>query len=165
MSSYLDDLLPKLAASAGLRATDPRTILNAVLSNPRYLWLTRRDKIRQGISWYRAWKTDAWRSTDPHPGAVAEPAFSFPEISGLMEQAIGGDQYWQAFFQRYGIKALAITYEDLAASPSETALRILGHLGLPQPAAPWPPAWQHQRQSDALTDAWVRQYEAQTRAL
>ena len=57
---------------------------------------------------------------------------------------------------------LPIVYEDLAANPAETALRILDHLGLPRPAAPWPPSWQHQRQSDARTDTWVRRFEAQS---
>jgi LPS sulfotransferase NodH len=163
MWHYLGDLLPRLAAIADLRDTDPLAILSATFPNLRYIQLTRRDKVRQGISWYRAWKTHAWRSTDRHPGADAEPAFNYSEISSLVEQAIVGDQSWQELFQQHGIEPLVITYEDLAAAPTQTALRILDHLDLPRPAAPWPPSWQHQRQSDAVTDAWVRQYHAQKR--
>jgi trehalose 2-sulfotransferase len=160
MWSYLDDLLPRLAEVAGLTGADPPAVLPAIFPNPRYLWLIRRDKVRQGISWYRAWKSDTWRSTGHRPGPDVEPAFGYPEIKGLVEQAIRSDRSWQAYFEQYAVEPLIVTYEDLAADPGGGALQILRHLGLPPPAPPWPPAWRHQRQADARTDNWVRQYHA-----
>jgi LPS sulfotransferase NodH len=156
----LDELLPTLATFAGIDAASPPALLGTIFPNLRYLWLTRRDKVRQAISWYRALATRAWRSTDQQPPSSGEPAFSFPEVDRLVQQSIKGDQEWQQFFQRHGIEPLVIAYEDLADDPARTAIRILDHLGLPSPAAPWPSAWQHQQQADALTDAWVRQYHA-----
>jgi len=160
MMTYLNDLLPRLAEVAGLTDANSPTVLSATFPNLRYLWLVRRDKLRQGISWYRAWKTDAWRTTDPYPGPAAEPAFSYDAISGLVEQAETSDRSWQSYFERYAIEPLALTYEDVAASPEDAVRQILRYLGLPAPVSPWPPAWRHQRQSDARTDDWVSQYHA-----
>jgi LPS sulfotransferase NodH len=162
MWHYFNDLLPRLAAVADLPEADPAAIVSATFPNPRYLWLTRRDKVRQGISWYRALKSNAWRSSDPHAGPEAEPAFNYLEIEELVEQAVKGDLSWQAYFQRHRIEPLMLTYEDFASAPENAALEILRHLDLPPPppTAPWPPVWGHQRQSDGRTDDWVRQYHA-----
>jgi trehalose 2-sulfotransferase len=161
---YLDDLLPRLAEVAGLVGADPPTILSATFRNPRYVWLTRRDKVRQGISWYRALESNAWRSTDRATGPDADPAFDFAAIDHLVRQAVADDHSWQAYFERHAIGPLLLTYEDLAADPGSVALQILRYLGLPSPVAPWPPAWRHQRQSDARTEDWARQYHALAKA-
>jgi LPS sulfotransferase NodH len=158
---YLDKLLPRLAAVAGLTDANPPTVLSAVFPKPRYLWLTRRDKVRQGISHYRALQTNAWRSTDRATGTDAAPTFDFAAIDHLVRQAIADDQSWQCFFRQHGIEPFPIAYEGLSADPGGVALQILHHLGLPPPAGPWPPAFRHQRQSDARTDEWVRQYHAE----
>jgi LPS sulfotransferase NodH len=148
-----------------LADTDSHTALGATFPNLRYLWLTRRDKVRQGISWYRALQTSLWRSTDrpsttaPTPPPV--PAFDVEAISRLVQRSIADDQAWQRFFREYGVTPLAVTYEQLAADPAEVGMRIVRGLGLPPPLQPWPPDWQHRRQADASTDDWVRRYRAQ----
>jgi LPS sulfotransferase NodH len=162
---YLDKLLPRLAEVAGLSGADPPAVLSATFPNPRYIWLNRRDKVRQGISHYRALKTNAWRSTDRATGTVADPAFDFAVIDPLVRQAAADDQSWQRFFRQHGIEPFPMAYEDLATAPAQTARRVLDHLGLPPPAAPWPPSWRHQRQADARTDDWVRRYHAHQRTM
>jgi len=157
---YLDKLLPRLAAVAGLADADPPAILSATFPNPRYIWLTRRDKVRLGTSHYRALKTNAWRSADRATGADADPAFDFAAIDSLVRQAVADDQSWQRCFRQHGIDPLGLTYEDLAADPGRVALQILRHLEIPPPASPWPPRWRHQRQADARSDDWARQYDA-----
>jgi trehalose 2-sulfotransferase len=164
MRHYLDDLLPGLAGIAGLSDADPSAVLSRIFPSLQYVWLTRRDKVRQGISLYRALATSAWRSTDRRPGPGAEPEFSFTEIDRLVQQSIAADRSWQAYFERYGIEPLAVAYEDLAARPEETVRAILRHLDLPLPEGTSPSAVRHQRQADAGTDDWVRRYHAhQTR--
>jgi trehalose 2-sulfotransferase len=159
MWTYLDDLLPRLAEVADIPDADPLSVLTATFPNLHYVWLTRRDKVRQGISWYRALKSNVWRSTDPNTSQEAEIPFSYPEIESLVEQAVRSDRSWLTYFQRYAIDPLTFTYEDVAAAPEESVHTILRHLSLPPPLSPWPPSWQHQQQADARTDAWVRQYQ------
>ena len=71
---------------------------------------------------------------------------------------------WDDFFRRYAIEPLVVTYEDLAVAPEAVVRRIIDHLGVRPPARLRPEAWRHQRQADALTEAWVAQYEACDRA-
>jgi len=161
----LEAMLPKLAEVAGLASADPHAVLRATFPNLRYLWLTRRDKVRQAISWYRALETSIWRSTDQPAGSAAdpapEPAFDFEAIDQLVRQSVADDQAWQRFFQEYGITPLAVTYEALAEDPAGIAREILDHLGLPAPVEHWSPDWQHRQQADASTDDWVRRYHAE----
>jgi LPS sulfotransferase NodH len=164
MWSYLDELLPRLADSLGLTTADALTILSAAFPNPQFIWLSRRDKVRQAISHFRALHTNAWRSTDTPNHPTSEIAFDFEAIDWLVRQSIADDQAWQAYFQQHRIEPLSVTYEELADDPAKTAQRILDHLGLPAPAAPWPPPWAHQPQADTLTDEWVRLYRANVAA-
>ena len=128
MWHYLDEVLPRLAEIAGCSDADPSAIMSAMFPNLRYVWLTRRDKVRQGISLYRALATSAWRSTDRPVRSEAELPFNFQEIDRLVQQSTTGDLSWQAYFVRYGIEPLTVAYEDLAAAPQDTVRTILRHL-------------------------------------
>lgn len=160
MWDYLDTLLPQLAALSGLTDAPPPEVLAAAFPNLRYLRLTRRDKVRQGISFYRALETDVWRSTDRDKIDATEPAFDVAAIDRLVQLSIQADQTWHEYFQRYGIRPFTIVYEDLAAAPEDVVLLILEHLGIPLPDGLPPLHWAHQKQADGLTEAWIQQYLA-----
>ncbi len=160
MWDYLDTLLPQLATLSGLTDVNPPEIFATAFPNPRYLRLIRRDKVRQGISFYRALETDLWRSTDSNKVGAAEPAFDFSAIDRLVQLSVREDQAWHEYFQRYGMRPFTIAYEDLAAAPEDVVLSILEHLGIPLPDGLPPLRWAHQKQADGLTEAWVQQYLA-----
>jgi len=160
MWDYLDTLLPQLATLSGLTDEPPPTVLAATFPNLRYLRLTRRDKVRQGISFYRALETDVWRSTDRDKIDATEPAFDVAAIDRLVQLSIQEDQAWHEYFQRYGIRPFTIAYEDLAAAPEDVVLLILEHLGIQLPDGLPPLHWAHQKQADGLTEAWIQQYLA-----
>jgi LPS sulfotransferase NodH len=159
MWDYLGELVPQLAALFHVAAGEPSAVLAAAFPNLRYVWLTRRDKVRQGISYYRALETRIWRSTDGSSGPATDPPFNFLAIDRLVQLSNWEDEGWQGYFQQHRSKPLVVAYEDLAQAPEEVAQQILSHLGLPQ--AQWlDRSWQHQRQADTLTDAWVERYRA-----
>lgn len=103
MWHYLDGLVPRLAATCGLTEEAPAAILAAVFPLLRYLWLQRRDKVRQAISHYRALETAVWRSTDAGKAGSRKPTFNRAAIDHLVHLAVAEDQAWHAYFQRYGI--------------------------------------------------------------
>jgi LPS sulfotransferase NodH len=161
MWDYLGDLLPQLAAHAGTKMTTPEDILAATFPNLRYVWLTRQDKVRQGISYYRALETRIWRSTDRGTKPVEDPPFNAQAIESLVQLCTWEDQEWRDFFGRSGITPLVITYEDLAASPERAVADIVAFLGLPPAPSLQGQVWAHQRQADALTERWVHRYLAE----
>jgi LPS sulfotransferase NodH len=160
MWSYLGDVVARLAALLDGEEASPPEILAATFPNLRYVWLTRRDKVRQGISFYRAIATQRWRSIDPGNRADADVQFDFQAIEALIEASIKDERAWQQFFQRYGIQPLTITYEDLERAPDMIVRQIVDHFGMGHSTQPLPRVWRHQRQADDLTDTWVQQYRA-----
>jgi trehalose 2-sulfotransferase len=160
MWDQLAEVVPQLAALLGLPDADPADVLAATFPNLRYVWLTRHDKVRQGISYYRALETKVWRSTDVPKAPPIEPPFSFEAIQSLVRLSEWEDQAWQDFLPQCGIDPLVVAYEDLARAPEEVARQILRYLGISRSARRTPHAWHHQRQADRLSDAWVERYHA-----
>jgi len=78
-------------------------LLEKTLGAPvRYIWLRRRDKLAQAISYYRARHTGLWRSTDAAARrgaglAESEPPFDFSEINRYLTIVNAFDQQWQFF--------------------------------------------------------------------
>jgi LPS sulfotransferase NodH len=164
MQDQATAVVSELAALLGRPEADPPGVLQAAFPNLRYIWLRRLDKIRQGISFYRALRTGRWRSTDLAGVPPVAPPFDFAAIQSLVQLSVWADEDWDDFFRRYAIAPLRVTYEELAVAPEAVVRHIIDHLGLRPPARLRPDVWQHQRQADALTDAWVAQYEACDRA-
>ena len=160
MWDYLGDLLPQLVGHAVMETMTPHEILAATFPNLQYVWLRRRDTIRQGISYYRALETRIWRSTDRGTEPVADPPFNAQAIESLVQLCTWEDREWHDLFQRAGITPLVVSYEELAASPQGVAAAIVAFLGLPPAPSLEGRAWAHQRQADALTESWVQRYLA-----
>src|SRR5919201_517480 len=77
MWDQLDDVGKQFATLLSLGDAGPPEVLAAAFPNLHYIWLTRRDKLRQGISYSRAMETKVWRSTDVSKVARVEPRFNF----------------------------------------------------------------------------------------
>jgi LPS sulfotransferase NodH len=126
-----------------------------------YLWLRRRDKVRQGISWWRATVTGAWarnagtQQPEPVPDEIDHVA-----VRNLVEVSHVHEQRWAEHFALHGIEPWVVDYEDLVQDLDGHTRAALAHLGL----AP-PPAWKGstprlERQADEHTERWIAQYLA-----
>ena len=158
MWSHLGDWLPRLGGLVGREDARPPDILAATFPGLRYVRLTRYDKVRQAVSFYRAAVTSQWRSMDPGNELAAAPEFDFAAIDYLVNDLITGDQGWDQFYRKHSIEPLYVKYEDLERSPEAVSDKVLEFLGLTPPGHPIPNQWRHQRQADGLSDDWVRQY-------
>jgi LPS sulfotransferase NodH len=139
-------------------------LLTAAFPNLRYIWLTRRDKARQAISYHRACQTNEWwRLTDAAPAAqgASSPGtatFDPVAIAARERLLVRNDLGWKRFFEESGISPLVLAYEDLAADYAGTITRVLEWLGLPSlQAIPIRPT-RFIRQSDQQTEEWLARY-------
>jgi LPS sulfotransferase NodH len=125
------------------------------LENPRYIRLSRMDRLRQAISFARALQTGRWRSTDTVRGEEAYDRDAIEHGLGFIEQE---ERSWDQFFHRQRIDAYRLTYEDIAAGPPAAVTAILRYLDYdgPEPVDLPPP--RHRRQADDVTEAWLRRY-------
>jgi LPS sulfotransferase NodH len=127
-----------------------------LLPGTRYIAISRRDVLRQAISCVRANQTQQWASTLP---ARNEPWFDRAAIDTVMADIAAQARGWKAFFRTHAIRPFHIVYEDFTKDYRGTLTAVLSFLGVRDRTIPSPPL---QRQADALTDEWVRRYQAET---
>jgi LPS sulfotransferase NodH len=161
MSGMIEDLAMKLRPVVGLDRASTAEVLEAAFPNPRYIWLSRRDKVRQAISYFRAGNTGEWarvRGTPPSQNWTL--AFNFQEIDSLLPLMHYRDAAWRTFFDNCGIAPHRIYYEDLVQDPTQTVLDILHYLRLSPPDCSGLVA-RLRRQADELSEDWERRYHHQ----
>lgn len=125
----------------------------------RYIWLRRRDKIRQAIS--------KWRMK--HNGVIrrrigemrrSEPApFVFDRIEAIRQQYEDHDQECAAFFEARRLSPFVLYYEDdIETNVAATVRRILSYMGIEIPPD-LTIAVHREKLADAESDRLVRLFE------
>ncbi|HVS33627.1 MAG TPA: Stf0 family sulfotransferase, partial [Thermoanaerobaculia bacterium] len=162
MRDHFVDLCAELRTLPGRSALSSHACLQSVFPGLRYVWMTRRDKLRQAISRVRAEQTGQWRQ---HDGdlvlQVAEPRFSRKEIARGLEEIELQEAGWQTFFTESGARPVVVVYEELVGSYEATARRVAKELGIALPRKVWFGERRLLSQSDARTDKWVRRFSRQ----
>jgi LPS sulfotransferase NodH len=142
-------------------------LLRRMFPDLRYVFLTRKDKIRQAVSYDRAIRSGVWWSigTDarsdgesPAPDSVMVPPFDFGQIDEWVTRLTEFDSNWRRHFKRMGVEPFEVAYEDLVESYESTVLAILRYLDLPVSASVKVDPPRLQKQADHVTERWVRRY-------
>ena len=146
--------LPELAGLTGAE------LLDRLFGGPRYIWVRRRDKVRQAISLWRALQTRIWRRERPvDDDGTPQLQYSFDAIEYLRRRLSIDDEAWGRFFASSGIEPLVLSYEeDVEPLPADAVSRVLAHLHVELPPL-WAPDASTVRQSDGLSDAWQAAYD------
>jgi LPS sulfotransferase NodH len=170
MWGYFDGLLNNLGHlhhSRGLAVSDP---LSTAFPYLHYIWLTRRDKVDQAISLWKALQTWIWRYEEASP-AANEPAarqltFHFGAIDHLVQQIMAHEAAWQQYFKSNGILPFTVVSEELTGAYEATVRDILHYLDIPIPEhlAFAKAKRRMKRQADTLSEEWVEQYYQMKRA-
>jgi trehalose 2-sulfotransferase len=162
---YLDALLAKKTSPNGvfalkllfgqlaeLEGRDLRTIL----PHPRFVYITRRDQVRQAVSFARATQTGQWASD--HPAPASPPVFDRAQVREMLTWVQRDERSWEAFFEHHAISPLRILYEDLVGSVEQTVLAVMHYAGveLPPGFRLKPPTLG--QQADELSEEWVRRF-------
>ena len=159
---YLNDFNHKIGPLLG-EGLSEASVLERVASlfpNPHFLWLTRRHKIRQAVSFQRAMQTRIWHDFEAGLGArpaVSEPEYDYQLIDDCLADVIRQEAEWQDLFSQAGIQPLTIVYEDFVANLSETISQILRYLKIDAPEKMWP-APRMRKQSDYRSELWVQRF-------
>ncbi len=150
--------------SACLELT-PSQVLMQLFPEARYIWLRRRDKVRQAISLSIASSTNEWWSIaaisiEKSEGTTQGPTFD-PQAIARLERALQrNDANWQDFFQQNNITPLVIDYEDLASDYPATVKAVLKWLGVENADSLNITPPRLQRQADERSEEWVTRYNA-----
>ena len=148
------------------------SFLGHLFPNLHLIWVSRNDKVRQAISWFKArqtgvWGQDtrreapklgrAWRIGD-EPLLPGELEFDYEGIAELFRQAETEDAAIERFCAESGQDVFRVVYEDFAPRYAETVADILrwmdiapGDLSLPRPRTA--------KLADDRTDEWVERFQ------
>jgi trehalose 2-sulfotransferase len=164
---YLEDFFRQLRAlpsQMGSQGSNPEFAAE-LFPGLRYIWLTRRDKLRQAISLSKALQTGVWQSHVGSKESLCSPVFSWEAVNQLMGRLALDETTWQEYFTSAGVEPLSLVYEDLIRSPESTVRRILEYLDISIPSD-----WsldgsrsRSQRLADDESERWVEAFRRQTR--
>ena len=136
---------------------DPRS----VFPDARLVFITRRDRLRQAISWVRALQTRKWADQD-RPAAERPAVFDYEDVTTKLMRIDREEEAWEALFERYGIEPQRVVYEDFVDARDETVRAVLDGLGIAAPSDLRLPPPRLGRQADEVSEEWVERYLAES---
>ena len=166
LDDYLQELLKRKSSSNGVFGSKAHfhqyeltfgvEKLPSVFTNLKFILVSRRDVVRQAVSYFRAIETNQWAS---HlPSSNESPIFDYKKIDQLRLQTEQEQQRMDEFFLRHQIEPLRLTYEDFCDTPQQAARDCLQFLDVKfdkdleiQPIT-------LKKQADELSQRWVQQY-------
>ena len=140
-------LRPAAGTDAGLE------FMRTTFPDPQFVWLRRQDKVRQGISWWRAVATNQW-GLRPDQEAGRPPP-DVEQMVQLVQFAQRCEDGWRQWFASTGIQPCQVLYEDLATDRLAVANRVLEFLRLPRLDADTLPPVRYRKQADGLTERYA----------
>ena len=156
--SRLLDLFCKLPGAPQADGNRVRVWEHA-LPNHRHIFMTRRNKIRLAVSWWKAIKTQQWHRQVGAPAKAVDhdQAYDFEAIHHLFDECSMREAGIQEFFAEGNVVPLTIVYEDFIEEYEKTVRKVLDFLelgtiniGIPSPALV-PTA-------DAISEEWVQRF-------
>lgn len=157
---YFRNFIRLVRRTPGYENVPPCDVPAAVFPNlSRYIWIVRKDTVRQAVSLWKALQTWRWREeTDVGGSDGEEPRFSYAAINHLAHQIRDHNAAWQVYFERCSIEPLKIFYEELAEAHEESILGLLKDLDIPIPESFVVAEPKMKQQADETSEEWVRLY-------
>lgn len=140
-------------------------MLHEMFPNPRFLFLTRQDKVRQAVSWVRAKQTRRfWGVPAAALPTDAAPHYDHDQILRTIAMFTHSEQCMSRLFAWAGVEPVRVVYEKFVADYDGTIRRVAEQLDGRRDIVVRPPRLQ--RQSGADSEQWVGRFlrEHQERA-
>ncbi|MEJ1969029.1 MAG: Stf0 family sulfotransferase [Rhizomicrobium sp.] len=161
----LDPAAPIAADIPGVPLTDGEyrrlfAALGEALPDPVFVYMKRRDVVRQAVSIYRATQSGIWQArAHADAAALPQPPYDFERILAYLGRIHASNAHWEACLRANGLACHPILYEDLVQD-YEGALRgLFDALGQPDtPIAGRRLRKLADRYSDALVERFLEDF-------
>lgn len=164
-----EDMAPLFAGlrtSSGNADLTEAELVRAAFPNLRFVYLTRRNKVRQAVSFWRAQQSGVWgRYSGERAPEGGEAAFDFGALARLVQEMSLREARWQALFDALGVAPYTVVYEDYVRAPEAAVRGILTFLDLTPPPGWSLPELTMERLADETSEAWVARYRAEAEGL
>lgn len=128
--AYLDETLGRLHEPRGFSLPEH---LERRFPNLRYVWVTRRDKVRQAVSLVKARQSAEWKAMSAFPQRTGRLDYSFHVVDVALRRIVQEECGWEEYFRHAGITPVTVVYEDLIRNYEPTLRRLLEDLELSLP--------------------------------
>jgi trehalose 2-sulfotransferase len=143
--------------------------------NCSHCLLTRRDKVRLAVSWWRAIKSKEWHRpnrpdtsvgrVEPTPPASVIEKYDFYAIQHLLQECSAREAAIHRQLDTWAIEPFTVVYEDLIANFETTVRSVLEFLRVPQAQEMPIPAPAFEALANEINDAWSIRFLADRRRL
>jgi len=138
MWGTFQELIGKFHQDSKYKEMSASTIMSIIFPNLRYIYLTRKDKVRQAISYSKAMQTNEWYKTiDGKIGKglnrkhSKKPRFRFMEIDRYVSYLVEHDKNRRQYFHDNDIQTFSVIYEDLEGKYEQTIIELLKYMKIP----------------------------------
>ena len=130
-------------------------LLRHLYGTDRFIYLTRRDKVAQAVSFLRYQREGRASSLDA-PSPLTEYCYSDAWLDFMITTLGVIESQWERLFTQIGCEPLRIAYEEFDAEDEREGLvlRILAHLGVGKPSPLFSVPLQRRRIRDNLNAVW-----------
>jgi len=150
--------LPETATKASVwRAAFP--------SCNKHIYMTRRNKVRLAVSWWRAIVSGEWHrqhGQKPQEHDIADK-YNFEAINHLFIESSLREAAMEDFFSEEGIVPLTIVYEDFILEYEATVLSVLDFLNISTESVNIAPH-AFDKIADDVAEQWVQRYRKERQA-
>lgn len=134
-------------------------IWSTAFPNCKHIYMTRRNKVRLAVSWWRAIVTGEWHRNygeKPLEQDILDE-YNYDAINHLLIESTMCEAAMEDFFSESGIIPLTIVYEDFILDYEGTVLKVLEYLSIPSENMNIsPPALD--RLADDVAEQWVQRF-------
>ena len=134
-------------------------IWECALPHHRHIFMTRRNKIRLAVSWWKAIQTQEWHrlAGAPTQSIGFRDAYDFDAIHHLYDECSMREAGIQELFTEGNIVPLTIVYEDFIQEYEKTVRRVLEFLELDTIGVEIP-APSLSQTADSISEEWVQRF-------
>jgi LPS sulfotransferase NodH len=154
------------ALTSTLRLEGDRSVgrdLRSVFPDLAFVYIERRDKVRQAVSAWRAETSGTWHWPIGSDVERGRPEYDFEQIRFHLQKAVGEDWLWSFHFQELGIRPTTVRYEDYVSDREHQLARIAKSVGWDGSAVPLDERLRVMR--DDWTEEIARRFRADLYAL
>jgi LPS sulfotransferase NodH len=158
---------------------DGRKAWEAFYPRCQHVFLTRRNKFRLAVSWWRAIRSAEWHRPNRSKTVVGDAgpeerrrstaaevvdAYDYESIEYLFAGACLREAAMQDQFDRWGVIPYTIVYEDFVASYESTVRALLEFLQVPGRHSVVIPAPSFDRLADEASETWYQRFRHEREA-
>ena len=91
-------------------------VLSDLFQTSKLIYLSRRNKVKQAVSYYLAEQTGQWAHFEPPKKKLEQVEYNSSRLRGHFERLHAQDKYWELLFCSNGYSVMPVIFEDFLGS-------------------------------------------------